>query len=75
MPNPKFIPLLKTGYSSEVPVFTNNTGDETVDVSKYEKIKIQVPTGSPGNVVTLDEFVEMREGGTLQDDTIYSIVI
>ena len=75
MPNPKFIPLFRTGYSSEVPVFTANTGDEAVDVSRYERIKIQVPTGSQDNVVTLDEFIEMREGGTLQDDTIYSIVI
>lgn len=75
MNNPRLIPLFGTGYSSEIPNYTENSGEGTIDVSKYEKIRINVPTGTPEDAISLEDFLALKEAEMLEDGKTYSIIL
>lgn len=78
MPKTKLINLFRGGFSTEVPTFNSNGTD--IDVSKFLKINIDVPTESgettPANpTITFAEFQQMMMNGTFVENTVYEIQV
>lgn len=75
MGKPKLYTLFRASYSNEVPTITENGTD--IDVSKYQKINVNVPQAeSESSIkVSLDEFVGLVTNGTYQNDKLYKVVI
>ena len=74
MSKTKLIPLFRSGYSPEVPTFTKN--GEGINVSRFEKINIDVPRGEgqTGEDITLSDYVAAFNAGTLVSGKIYSVI-
>lgn len=69
------VTLFKGGFSSEVPTFSAN--GTNIDVSKFIKINISVPTSGDTTrpPITFEEFQQMMAAGTFVNNTVYEVLI
>ena len=69
------VTLFRGGFSSEVPTF--NANGINIDVSRFIKINISVPTSGDTTrpPITFEEFQQMMAAGTFVNNTVYEVLI